>query len=167
MDNILFISLSRLKITSLAGLGPKNQIISISNLSKLKNISSLKESTIINIINCPLISKSLHSSLMSVKELNLRKYKSIELSEITLLKKLQNLKRLKVLKLHLPSSSRKGKYFYNAIKSVIFHLHHVEKFVLSGNLFIDYVGDDFNEEFWVARTKSNLFDEVILLRNMK
>ncbi len=71
MEHIRSIHLEDLNnITTLTGLGPKNQIITVRLMKNLEDISSLKESQIIKIDDCPLlhISNSL-SCLTSVKEL--------------------------------------------------------------------------------------------------
>lgn len=162
MDSIRSINLTSLKITSLSGLGAKNQIVSLSSLTALKDISALKDSTIVHISHCALIQEKICSSLLHVRELSIC-YSSKDISiSLPWLRQLQEMKDLKELcfQVRYPAQA-----CYEEIKSLIFLLHRVEKFVLSGDLY-DMIGAEFNEEFFVTR-KRLFIREVVLLRKIR
>ncbi len=162
MDNIRSINLTSLKITSLSGLGAKNQIVSLNELHGLTDIDALKDSTIVKVNNCPLIQEKICSSLLHVRELSIC-YSSKDISiSLRRLRQLQEMKDLKELRFQVRYPTQAC---YEEIKSLIFILHRVEKFVLSGDLY-DMVGEEFNEEFFVTRKKL-FIREVVFLRKIR
>lgn len=153
MENIQSIHLDGLDFTSLVGLGPKNQIITLASMRKLVDISSIKESTIIEIINCSLFLDNLITSLTQVKELRFTYYQ-YQSSFFASLKQLEALKELRVfaLTLYLGSgiSEEKKIQCSNEIRSLILRLRNVNKFLLCIDI-ANMVGEEFNEEFLVYK----------------
>ncbi len=162
MDHIRSIHLEDLNnITTLTGLGPKNQIIKLERMKLLEDISSLKESQTMKIKDCPLLHTSNRISyLTSVKELELCKGYYLSTSQfVRSLTQLESLINLKVLKLSI--------YDKRTYESLQFHIlqtfKNLEKIVLRGSWLSMMKEDDILEIFIVTiRNKSG--DEIILLR---
>ncbi len=166
MENIRSVRLTGLmKITSLDGLGPKNQIISLIGMENLQDISSLESSTIVSIQDCYLLEDHISSSLLHVKELKLRYLNCFLPSYIDSMRKLQELKDLRVLEIEIDFPFEVD--WDDDIRSLVFLLHRVEKFVLSGELFA-FADEEFKKEFSVERKMILGYPrEVVLLRKRR
>ncbi len=109
MNHIRSIHLQDLdNITTLTGLGPKNQNITLTKMKNLEDISSLQQSNAVYIYYCPLIKvfPTIVNSLTSVKKLKIFEGDdSLMLSFLFSLKQLDVLGSLKVLDIFLKTNA--------------------------------------------------------------
>ncbi len=166
MNHIRSIHLEELdKITTLTGLGPKNQSITLNYMNKLEDIRSLKESQNVKIFYCPLLNTcdSLNC-LASVKTLDIDQGPT--LTSLDSLKELHQLVNLKDLKFTFSNilKPKLEKEYYESIRSLISSVFiNIDKIVLWSN-HIDVINDEIREQFMITWTP--LF-EVILIRKRK
>ncbi len=105
-----------LRLTSLDGLGPKSQIIRLNKMDELEDISAIKEATTVNIKSCSLTVDSIISSFVHLKELSIDFKVGETIPFLRSLKRLEQLKHLKGLKLNIPFSTIKD---HGEIKELI------------------------------------------------
>lgn len=161
MSHIRSIHLEDLdSITTLTGLGSKNQIVELIEMRNVEDIIALKESTLVKILFCSRVDSylriSLSSSLPQVRELHVHESLIEHYSKDSvnaLLKKLQSLAHLKVFQLTFYANTTLFMACYKA-KPFILGLYQVAKFILS-------------DDYWAQGRWSqerNIFQEEEILR---
>ncbi len=161
MNHIHSIHLEDLnKITTLTGLGPKNQIITLKNMSKFEDISNIKDAVKVEINHCSLLYQRI-SSLVSVRELKIIPCMSLE--HISSLKHLQKLNKLRVLDLTQCSFTEDDEPVIEELRYLMLHaLKNVEKFVFSV-FYNNIINGEIRNEFIITTRNLYNFDKNVIL----
>ncbi len=167
LENIRSIHLEDLKnITSLTGLGPKNQIVKLVGMEHLNDMTALKDSYCVEINDCPFL---LDVSSLQVKVLVIQDTYHQWLgkdSANTLLRQIEKMHHLRELKLSFPLT-------YDDVRSLIFSLSNVIKFCLTVSDSNEEEkrwneNQDLRENYFVTKTKlplNSLF-HIVLVRKI-
>ncbi len=154
-------------ITTLRGLGPKNQIITLVRMNKLEDISSLKESLFVKIYDCPLLHISNRlSCLTSVKELVLGRGLAFSASTfIDSFTQLYSLINLNVLELAIHVSQSQSLY-----ESLRFHIlqtfQNIEKIVFRDD-YSNMINEEIRKVFHVIINRREGAKTILLRKRME